>query len=71
MSVGTKFCIVDACGMEHCVVFQDDTPQRRRDYKRHAAWWRRYVQTEEGRKAYRGKMAYRAPAFPVRVSIGD
>lgn len=60
--------VADATGDLFCVTFADNTDEQVAQFRRHAAWWQRYVRTRAGRKAYQGT-ARGGPAFPCRVVV--
>lgn len=61
-----EFATIDACGQEHCVIFQDDTPERRARYQRHIARWSHYACGKE----YRDTVAPRHwPVWPIRIVV--
>lgn len=63
------FCILDACGNTYLNTFQDDTPEKRAAFKRHASQWLRWARTAEGQRSLNAT-PIGAPAFPVSVVIG-
>ena len=59
--------VVDATGDLFCVTFADNTDRHVRQFRAHAAWWRRWVRSHEGRE--RMAKAGRYPCAPFRVVI--
>ena len=59
--------IADACGDLYCVTFADHTDENVARFQHHAAWWKRYAQSHEGRTALRKRGKY--PAAPFRTIV--
>jgi hypothetical protein len=64
----SRFYVEDATGVSYLDTFQDDSPEARRKFREHVAWWKRYVRSAHGRAAYRDS-AKGGPAFPVRIVV--
>lgn len=60
--------VVDVTGTTYLDTFADNRPDVIAAFRKHAEWWRRYVRTPAGQRAYR-KSAKGGPCFPVQVVI--
>ena len=65
----THYCVLDAIGNTYLNTFQDDTPDKRKAFKRHAAQWLRWAKSPEGLHSLNAT-PMGAPVYPVVIVIG-
>lgn len=58
----------DAVGVEYLHTYTDNTPENVAKFRKHVAWWKRYVRSPAGRKAY-NVTAVGQPCFPVTTHV--
>jgi len=62
--------VEDAVGQKYCFTVAENTDKNKSDFRKHAAWWKRYVRSHDGQKAYRNTTAG-SPCFPVKTVIEE
>lgn len=70
MANSVHMFVRDCAGVQYLDTFADNTPEQIAQFRKHAEWWKRYVCTQDGRKAY-GKTAKGLPGFPVEIVIEE
>lgn len=60
----------DATGQTYLSMFTANTPDNIAKFRTHVAFWKRYVCTQAGRKAYNGAHVG-PPVFPVEIVVEE